>query len=921
MSAHETPKGQSKLLPENAYRKLQPGEVYRPIVPPEDGRREVSLWSIGLGVAMVVVFTAAAAYISLRAGSGIEAAIPIAILAIFFGMLRKTRSTILENVMVQSVGQASGVVAAGATFVVPALYINQLAVSWWQIFLACTAGGVLGVVLIIPLRKYFVRDLHGELPFPEATAINEVIVTGESASGGAGKILILAFLMGAAYDFLIEGVHLWNSNLTTDVLPFGIGDTLSGLRIEVQLFGIAALFGLGYIIGMKYAAIIAGGSVLAYVVMVPLVYQIGKDAGDFAYAGGVFNLSTMSAGAIFSAFIKPIGIGAIAVSGIIGILRMWKIVVGSVSLGFKGLSREGRAAPRAERTQLDMNPRNVLLIQLAAALGMGIFFFLVASITRDASGAAYSTGDALLFALVGMVAGFLLSFLFTPVAAQAIAIVGVNPVSGMTLITVVLAIGTLILVGLKGEAGMIIALIVGTAVCTALSTSGALISDFKVGYWIGSTPRNQQVWKFLGVVVAALVVALVIPLMDSAYQFLISDPASGLMVPNDKVLPAPQGNMIAAVSRGLMSNPEGQPWLLYGLGGLVSVLLLMAGVPMLAFALGMYLPIGINMAVLAGAACAWVVSRTGGTEEIRQARASQGALIASGLMAGAALFGILTAVLRLPTVGAPIQYLSVGEEYRVETVVDGQTVRDREGAFLGSCDAVQSTCGTEGACNVLFKEGQKCNELLNPVTFQEDAKGRPVYDAGAVRDIQARASSILRGIGSLDAADPAAREAAAAAAEATVTLAGGLVTDDRPDYPVVGARGLLKAVSGLRRGVLLAHQQAFSTHQDAQKAAQDTRRAAAARGTDEARAQAEAAVAEAEVAAKALDKALAERNAVLGAITDARAIHGALHPEHRHPGYEGATGRGIGFLMLFVLSLGCYLLARKGAEWELTKKG
>jgi len=330
MDAHEPQKGQSKLLPENAYRKLKDGEVYQPIVGPGDRRPEVTLWSIGLGVAMVVIFTAAAAYISLRAGSGIEASIPIAILAIFFGMLRKTKSTILENVMVQSVGQASGVVAAGATFVVPALYINQLQVSWWQIFLACTVGGILGVVLIIPLRKYFVRDLHGDLPFPEATAINEVIVTGESGAGGAGKILIMAFLMGAAFDFLIEGAHLWNADLTTDAMPFGIGETLAGLRIEVQIIGIAALFGLGYIIGMKYASIIAGGSVLAYVVMVPLVYQVGKDSGDFAYAGGVFNLSTMSAGQIFGAFIKPIGIGAIAVSGLIGIMRMWKIVVGSV---------------------------------------------------------------------------------------------------------------------------------------------------------------------------------------------------------------------------------------------------------------------------------------------------------------------------------------------------------------------------------------------------------------------------------------------------------------------------------------------------------------------------------------------------------------------------------------------------------------
>jgi len=670
----------SKLLPANAYRKLEPGEVYHPVVAADDLRPEVTLWSIGVGVAMVVLFTAACAYMALRAGNAIEASIPIAILAIFFGKMRRPVSTILENVMVQSVGQAAGVVAAGATFVVPAMYINQLDVSWWQIFLACFIGGSLGVVLIIPLRKYFVKDLHGELPFPEATAINNILVTGESSAGGAGKILLISFAVGALFDFSIEALHLWNAGLSSSTLLGGIG---SGLRIEIQLTAIAALFGLGYIIGIRYASIIASGSVLAMLVMVPLIYVFGKDIESLTLAGATYEIADMSATAIFGAFVKPIGIGAIAVSGIIGILRMWKIVASSVTLGFKGFSKTASSDnDRTERTQRDMAPKNVILIQIATTLAMGLLFVVVSLVTPgDAGAAAYGLGASLKFGLVGMVVGFLLSFLFTPVAAQAIAIVGVNPVSGMTLITVVLAIGCMILIGLKGTAGMIIALIIGTAVCTALSTSGALITDFKIGYWLGSTPRNQERWKFLGMVVAALVVAAIIPLMDSAYHFVVEDSATGLMVSNERVLPAPQANMIAAVSNGLMSDPANQPWLLYGLGGMIALMLLMSGVPMLAFALGIYLPISINAAVMAGAAVAWIVSKTGGSDKVREARAEQGILIASGLMAGAAIFGIISAVFRVPKLGALIQYVSVGVDFWLEDVAGTAVLEEHAHAW------------------------------------------------------------------------------------------------------------------------------------------------------------------------------------------------------------------------------------------------
>jgi putative OPT family oligopeptide transporter len=682
MSELNAPTKRSKLLPENAYRKLSPGEEYRPIVAPGDLRPEVTGWAVTVGLVLTAIFAAACIYIALRAGNGIEASIPIAILAIFFGKLKGTRSSILENVIVQSIGQASGVVAAGAAFLVPAIYINDLHPTFWQIFLACFIGGSLGVVLIIPLRKYFVKDLHGDLPFPEATAVNEILCSGESSGPTAGKLLIIAFLLGAGFDFMIEGFHLWPGMISSTAVFGDLGRTMAANGFEIKIFGIAALFGLGYIIGLKYASIIASGSVLAVLVMVPLVFLFGSQAGEFQMAGATYDIAKLGAGGVFNTFIKPIGIGAIAISGLIGIIRMGRIVGSSVSLGFKGF-KKGTQATDDPRTQLDMNPKNVLLVQFGMVLLLALLFFVVAMTTTDsATGQTYTLNDSLLYAVVGAVVGFLLSFLFTPVAAQAIAIVGVNPVSGMTLITVVLTIVVLVAFGLKGEGGMFVALVVGTAVCTALSTSGALISDFKIGYWIGATPRQQQRWKFLGLAVAALVVALVIPVMDASYGFVVRDPSTGEpvrdeagnLISNAEELPAPQANMIAAVSRGLLSDPAKQPWLLYGLGAIIAIVLYMAGTPMLAFALGMYLPIGINMAVLAGAFTAWIISKTGGSERVRQARTEQGTLIASGMMAGAAIFGILTAVMRIPDLGGLIRYIGVGVNFELKELPSGATV-------------------------------------------------------------------------------------------------------------------------------------------------------------------------------------------------------------------------------------------------------
>ncbi|MBN2579621.1 MAG: oligopeptide transporter, OPT family [Pirellulales bacterium] len=658
----------SKILPHNAYTKLAPGEEYRPIVPPEDRRAEVTTWSVTMGLTLVIIFSAACVYIALRTGNGIEAAIPIAILAIFFGrqgMKRSGKSTILENVIVQSIGQASGVVAAGAAFIIPALYIGKLDVEWWQIFLACSIGGFLGIVLIIPLRKYFVKELHGELPFPEATAVNEILVSGESTSAGAGKVLFASFGLGAAYDFIADAIHAWNPMMTTKTLFGKFGENMSALRFDISMNGLAALFGLGYIIGLRYAAIIAAGSVFSSLVLIPLVYLFGSQVPDFVFAGKHYDVANMNSAVIFRDFVKPIGIGAIAVSGLIGIIRMGKIVLNSITLGFKGLT--SNTVETAPRTQLDMSPRNVTLIQIGATILMALLFFVVGITSPDVeTGATYAIGVSMKYAIVGAVVGFVLSFLFTPVAAQAIAIVGVNPISGMTLITVVLAILALVASGLTGTTGgMFIALTVGTAVCTALSTSGALISDFKIGYWIGSTPRNQEIWKFAGVVVAALTVAFVIPIMNSGYHFLVPDPVTGEEVANEKVLPAPQATMIATVSKGLLEEPANQPLLLYAFGGVVAIMLYMAGIPMLPFALGMYLSIYINIAVLAGAVVSHIVGKTGGSERVRTARREQGILIASGLMAGAAIVGIIIAILRQTAIGAPIRFLSIGEKFSI----------------------------------------------------------------------------------------------------------------------------------------------------------------------------------------------------------------------------------------------------------------
>lgn len=639
----ETSSKSTKVLPPNAFRELAPGEVYTPVVPGDRSPTEVSTRSVVIGVIMVVIFTFAAAYIGLKTGNVIETSIPIAILAVFLGTLFARRNTLLENVIIQSIGQAAGVVVAGAIFTIPALYILNLEPSFLQIFLSCLLGGYLGVVLLIPLRRYFVKDLHGQLPFPEATAITNVLATGEKSKGSAGKVLLMAFGLGFVYDLIVEFLHLWNHHLNSRVLFGSFGERMADLRFEIRLNATAVYFGLGYIIGVRYAGVIAAGSVLSVLVLVPLVYFAGHGLTVPLSPPAVEALvADMSSAQIFASYVRPMGIGCIAVAGIIGILKMGKIIVSSMSLAFKGLVGGGDGAD-TPRTDRDMSPRNTFLIQIGAVAGMlALFWFISGQITT---------------ALVGTVITFVLAFLFTPVAARAIAIVGVNPVSGMTMLTLIIASLALVATGLSGDAlGMSVALVVGCAVCTALSTSGAFITDLKVGYWLGASPFQQERWKFLGILVASLCVGAVIWVLATSYGFMIED-ANGLMVVNPN-LPAPQGNLMATIVQSVMGG-EQQALILFLLGGIVAVMLEMAKVPALAFGLGMYLPIEINMAVFFGAAVGHFIGRSGRDEAEREARREQGTLIASGLMAGAAIVGTIGAILLLPQLGETMLLIDV----------------------------------------------------------------------------------------------------------------------------------------------------------------------------------------------------------------------------------------------------------------------
>jgi len=664
-------------LPLNAYRELQSGEEYVPILKPTITFPEITPWSIIWGIIMAIIFTAAVAYSSLKIGQAMEAAIPISIIAVGVAAAFKKKNMLGQNVIIQSIGASSGVIVAGAAFTIPALYILKLEVGFWQIFFSSFLGGCLGILFLIPFRKYFVKDMHGKFPFPEATATTEILVTGEMG-GNQAKILITSGLIGGIYDFLFSSLHVWRETFSSKLLPFG-AELAEKTKLFFNLNTSALVVSFGYLIGLRYSAIITLGSLLSWFFLIPLINQ----AGVIANPGGEGFFSLMSPQEIFTDYVRLIGIGAIAMSGIIGIIKSYKVIGKAFSLAFGGIFgniKTGEPAP--ERTQQDMKMSTVVLLIIAVLAAAFLFIIFGVQVT-------------IWQAIVALLIITIITFLFTTVAANAIAIVGSNPVSGMTLMTLIVSSFILVQTGLTGGQGIISAMIIGGIVCTALSMAGGFITDLKVGYWIGSSPFKQQRFKFLGVVVSALSVGLVIFILNNTYGFTrsISVPAQeyeaycaehpdaaiklaplakkddpkevhldwyevknlrsemdrksnkAIMNYSSSPMEAPQANAMAAVIEPLMSADAKVDWMLYLVGAMIALIVNFLGIPPLAFALGMYLPLHLNTPLIVGGAIAHFVSKSSKDEKLVNARNQRGTLIASGFMAGAAIFGVIGAFL------------------------------------------------------------------------------------------------------------------------------------------------------------------------------------------------------------------------------------------------------------------------------------
>ena len=598
-------------LPENAQRELAPGEEYHPILGAEKTFKEVTAYSVAVGILMVVLFSAAAAYLGLKVGQVFEAAIPIAIIAVGLTTALGKKDGLGQNVIIQSIGGCSGAVVAGAIFTLPAIYILGVEVNFWQMFLSSLLGGVLGILFLIPFRKYFVSEMHGKYPFPEATATTQVLVSGEGGGAGA-KTLLTAGLVGGLYDFIIATFGAWGETITTTVV--GFGQTIADkVKVMLKLNTGAAVLGLGYIIGLKYSFIICCGSLLVWLVIIPLTnFTLGLD---------------LTPDQLFKGYARHIGIGGIATAGIIGIIKSFGVIKSAVGLAVNEFSHKGTTSQNSvARTEQDLPMKTVVFGIVVALLAIFAFFAL--------GGVVNNVWQA----LVGLVIVGIISFLFTTVAANAIAIVGSNPVSGMTLMTLIIASLILVAVGLKGNAGMAAALVIGGVVCTALSVAGSFITDLKIGYWIGSTPRKQEGWKFLGVAVSAVTVCGVMLVLNKTYGFT-----------GDGALVAPQANAMAAVIQPLFSG-GGAPWLLYGIGAALAIVLTLCKIPALPFALGMFIPIDLNLPLVVGGAIAWYVGSRSQDEKVNAARSEKGTLIASGFIAGGALMGVVSAILRFANV-------------------------------------------------------------------------------------------------------------------------------------------------------------------------------------------------------------------------------------------------------------------------------
>jgi putative OPT family oligopeptide transporter len=607
-------------LPDNAYKELKEGEAYYPLMDPAKPYPEVTGWSVGWGLVMAVLFSAAAAYSGLKIGQVFEAAIPIAILAVGLSAAFKKPNALGQNVIIQSIGACSGVIVAGAIFTIPALYILNLDASFWQMFMASALGGFLGILFLIPFRKYFVKDMHGKFPFPEATATTEILVAGEKGGKQAG-VLVVAGLLGGFFDFAFSAFGWWSEVVTSRMFHYGevVADKL---KVVAKLNVSAMVFGLGYIVGLKYSAIIAAGSFLSWFVLIPLFYEIGQHLTTPLGATATKLIADMSAEEIFRTYVRQIGIGGIAMAGIVGILRSSKIIGGAFKLAYNEiLHKKSGDGEETIRWQTDLRMNFIVIMILLTALMLFVFFY---------AGVVFNFTHA----LVGLLIVIIISFLFTTVAANAIAIVGTNPVSGMTLMTLILSSFVLVRIGLSGTSGMISALIIGGVVCTALSVAGGFITDLKIGYWLGSTPKKQETWKFLGVLVSAATVGGVIMILNKTY---------GFTGPNAMV--APQANAMAAVIQPLMSATPA-PWILYLVGAIIALILVMIKIPPLAFALGMYIPQELNVPLVFGGLVAWWVTSRSKNEKLNNARFSRGTLIASGFIAGGALFGVFNAFLR-----------------------------------------------------------------------------------------------------------------------------------------------------------------------------------------------------------------------------------------------------------------------------------